>query len=70
MSISTKTGAITGKLVKGTVRAPKATGNWFKTMGQDMSEGYRSVVPKKIKLNDEPVAIEIDDQPIAATEEV
>lgn len=46
MKISRKTGEITGKLVASTKSAPNKTGSWFKTMSTEISEGYRSVVPK------------------------
>lgn len=49
MNISRKTGQLTGKLVASTKAAPNKTGSWFKTVGNEISEGYRSVVPKAEK---------------------
>lgn len=47
MSISEKTGKVAGKLVTGLMKAPRATGGKFKQIGQDLSKGYREVVPQK-----------------------
>lgn len=52
MNISRKTGEITGKMVASTKAAPNKTGSWFKTMGTEISEGYRSVVPKAESASD------------------
>ena len=47
MSISSKIGKVTGKLVSATVSAPKATGNKFKQIGKDLASGYHEVLPPK-----------------------
>ena len=49
MSISTKTGKVTGKMIKGLLVAPKATGGKLKSIKQDLAAGYREVIPGKNK---------------------
>lgn len=53
MSASEKIGKFTGKLVKATKVAPNKTGNKLSEIKEDLVEGYRSVVPAKIKNQDE-----------------
>jgi hypothetical protein len=52
MKLSRKTGEWTGKLVKNTVTAPGKTGSWAKRVGNDLTQGYRSVVPKVEKTEE------------------
>lgn len=47
MSISEKTGKLTGKMIKGLLVAPKATGGKVKRIGHDLKTGYREVIPAK-----------------------
>lgn len=49
MSISSKLGKVTGKIVHGAASAPKATGRKIKAIGHDLGSGYREVVPAKPK---------------------
>jgi hypothetical protein len=49
VSISSKLGKVTGKIVHGAASAPKATGRKIKAIGHDLGSGYREVVPAKPK---------------------
>lgn len=49
MNISKSTGKLTAKLVKGITAAPKASGSKIKQIKDDLADGYREVVPAKVK---------------------
>lgn len=52
MSFSQKVGEWSGKVVKSTTTAPRKTSSWVKEFGQEVAEGYRSVVPKVEKTEE------------------
>ena len=47
MTISSKTGKLTGKVVSATKAGPRATARLLKKVGHDLKEGYREAVPAK-----------------------
>jgi hypothetical protein len=53
MSISSKIGKVSGKLVSATKSAPGTTGSKLKNIKDELAAGYREVVPTKIKDQEE-----------------